>query len=535
MKSRHRGAGALGALAAVVAGLAAGAGLLGAAVAAGPKAGGQLTLVRPIDSTALDPQFDTSPPAAWVYGNILETLLVMDGRMRIGFGLARDYEVLSPTRVRLALRPHVRFHDGTPFNAEAVRFTFERADRTRPPGRWTTVVTTPLGVEVLDDLTVDVVTPEPYGALAHLLTTAFTGIVSPSAVRRLGDGFARAPVGTGPFRFVEWLANDRIVIDRNPDYWGPRAHLDRVAFRVLPEEGARMLALQRGAADLVIQPSPAQLPGLRRDGRFVVHETDGLRVVYVAMNTTAPPLDDPTVRQALNHAVDRRVLLDHVLEGAGAPVRSVISPLVFGFKDMDLDRRYPFDRAQARMLLVRAGWRPGPDGIMGKDGRRLALDWLAGRGRVIKEAELSEAVAAMLREAGVDIALEFREAAAVAREIRADSVSRHLFTWSFGTLTGDADYALYGMFHTRQPGTAVNVTRYSSGRVDRLLEAARRSVDQGVRVRLYGEVQDILAGELPWIPLYTTREIVATRADVRGFALHPLDYNFPLGSVWLDR
>ena len=368
-----------------------------------------------------------------------------------------------------------------------------------------------------------------------MLAMAFTSIVSPAAVQRLGADFSRRPVGTGPFRFVEWRTNSQVVLERNPDYWGPRAYLDRVVFRVVPEEGARVMTLRVGDADMVVQPSPAQLPAMRRDGRFTVHEVNGLRVVYAAMNTTAPPMDDPLVRRALIHSVDRNALLAHILEGAGAPVRSVIAPGVFGFKDMDLDRRYPYDPARARALLAEAGWSPGPDGVMRKGGRRLTLDWLSTRGTFLKDGELTEAVAAMLRETGVDVVVDFRDSAAVYKEVRSEQLSRHLFMWGFATLTGDADYALDGMFHTRRPGTVVNNTRYSNPRVDALLERARRSVDQAERSQLYGEVQDTLAHDLVWIPLYTTREIVLTRASVRGFVIHPLDYNLALGRVWLAR
>jgi peptide/nickel transport system substrate-binding protein len=246
-------------------------------------------------------------------------------------------------------------------------------------------------------------------------------------------------------------------------------------------------------------------------------------------------MDDALVRRALIHAVDRDALLAHVLEGAASRVRSVIAPGVFGFKDMDFEQRYPYDPARARALLARAGWSPGPDGIMRKDGRRLALDWLSARGVYLRDGELTEAVAAMLREAGVAVAVDFRDRAAVYKEVRSDQLSRHLFTWGFASITGDADYSLDGMFHTRRPGTAVNTTRYSNPLVDALLERARRSLDQPERSRLYGEVQDILAGEPVWIPLYTTREIVLTRAHVRGFVVHPVDYHLALGQVWIEQ
>jgi peptide/nickel transport system substrate-binding protein len=352
----------------------------------------------------------------------------------------------------------------------------------------------------------------------------------------MGADFSRAPVGTGPFKFVEWRTNTHVVIERNPDYWGEKALLDRVIFKVVPEEGARMIALQTGDADMVLQPSPAQLPSVRRDPKYAVHEVSGLRVVYFGMNTALPPLDDPRVRQALLHAVDRKAILENVLEGAAAPVRSVISPGVFGFKDMSLEQLYPFDRARAKALLGQAGWTPGPDGIVQKGGQRMTLNWLSVRGRYLKDGEITEAIQAMLRDVGIDTRIEFPDWAAVFKEIRGERLNRNLFIWGWVTTNADADYSLHAQFHSRQlQPNGWNTARYANARVDALLEQGRRSLNQGEREKLYGEVQDILAREMVWIPVYNTKEIVATRADVKGFVVHPVEYNLALWKTWLDR
>src|SRR5437762_1799969 len=145
------------------------------------------------------------------------------------------------------------------------------------------------------------------------------GIVSPTAVQKMGADFSRAPVGTGPFKFVEWKTNTHVIIERSPDYWGDRALVDRVVFRVVPEEGARMIALQTGDADMVLFPSPAQLQALRRDPKYTVHETTGLRVVFAGLHAGLPPLGDVRVRQVVRHAVDRNAIFDHSMEGPDGP------------------------------------------------------------------------------------------------------------------------------------------------------------------------------------------------------------------------
>ncbi len=511
------------ALGSLLAAILAAAVVLGSTTSAeAQKRGGTLTIVRPTDPVSLDPQLETTAPGAWVYFNMLEPLLTMDDRMQIRPALAAGYEVLSPTKVRLKLRPGVKFHDGTPLNAAAVKFTFDRALRGNPPARWASLAGSLSGAEVVDDLTVDVTTREPYGPILRTLAMYCTGIVSPTAVQKMGEGFSRAPVGTGPFKFVEWKTNTHVILERNPDYWGDKAPLDRVIFKVVPEEGARMIALQTGDADMVLLPAPAQLPALSRDPKYAIHEVVGGRVVFAGMNAATPPLDDVRVRTALLHAVDR--------------TRGVLAPSVFGFKDMQLDRLYPFDRAKAKALLAQAGWTPGPDGVMQKGGQRLSLSWLAARGRYPKDGEITEAIQAMFKDVGVEAKVQFLEWATVFTQFRSASFNHQMFTLGWVTSNADADYSLYALFHSKQvPPTGWNTSRYANPKVDALVEQARRSMNQTEREKLYGETQDILAKEMVWIPVYNTKEIVVTRANVKGFTVHPVEYNLWLGKVWLDK
>src|SRR5947207_8043834 len=199
------------------------------------KRGGTLTIVRPTDPVSLDPNLETTAPGAWVYFNMLEGLLTLDEKMQIKPVLATSYEVLSPTKVRFKLRPGVRFHDGTPFNAAAVKFTFDRALRGTPPARWASLAGSLAGAEVVDDLTVDVVTKESYGPILRTLAMYCMGMVSPTAVQKMGSDFSRAPLGTGPFKFVEWKTNTHVIIERNPAYSGDSATADRAVSNLVPE------------------------------------------------------------------------------------------------------------------------------------------------------------------------------------------------------------------------------------------------------------------------------------------------------------
>jgi ABC-type transport system substrate-binding protein len=364
----------------------------------------------------------------------------------------------------------------------------------------------------------------------------YVSIVSPTAVQKMGEGALRAPVGTGPFKFVEWKTNTQIVIERNPDYWGEKALLDRVIFKVVPEEGARMIAVQTGDADMVMFPSPAQLPQFRKDPKFTVHEAPGLRVVYIGFNAKLAPLDDVRVRQALLQAVDRKAIVDNIVEGLGVPAKSYLSPGVFGYKDMQFDQLFPFDRAKAKALLAQAGWTPGSDGILQKGGQKLTLNWIAQRGRYPKDGEITEAVQQMWKEVGVDAKVEFREWATVFNESRKPDWGRHNWTFGWATTNADADYSLFAQYHSTQMVPAGwNRNGYENPKVDQLLEAGRRSLNQTEREKVYGEVQDILAKETLWIPVYNTKEIVITRSNVKGYVIHPVEYNLGLWKTWIDK
>ncbi len=503
---------------------------------AGEKRGGTLTIVRPTDPVSLDSNLETTAPGAWVYFNLTEPLLVLDEQGKLTPKLATSWQVMSPTKIRFKLRPNVKFHDGTPFNAAAVKFTIDRAFHEKPGARWASLAGPFAGAEVVDDLTVDITTKEPYGPVLRSLAMAYVGIVSPAAVKKSGENYGRNPVGTGPFKFVEWRTNTSITIERNNDYWGNKALLDRVVFRVVPEEGARMIALRTGEADMVLIPSPAELPVLKRDGKFTVYEVVGGRVIFVGFNLAKPPVDDVLVRQAMSHAVNVNAILENIYEGAAVRPRGYLAPTVFGFRDMGLDKLYPYDKAKAKALFAKAGWAPGPDGILQKGGQKMTLSWLASRGRYLKDAEMAEAVQAQLKEVGVDGRIQFLEWGAVFSQMRSANLDHHMYTFGWITTNNDADYTMHSSFLSKNvPPTGWNRARYANPKVDALIEKARSSVDQDARAKMYAEAQAIMAREPIWIPVANTKEVVVTQRSVRGFSVHPVEYNLDLSKVWLDR
>lgn len=504
---------------------------------AGPKKGGTLTIARPTDAVSLDSMLETTAPGAWVYVNILEPLLRLNADMELEPVLAERWEVVDDTRVRFYLRQGVTFHDGEPFNADAVVFNFERFLRSDPPARWVSLAGPIAGAEKVDDYTVDVTTSVPYGPVLRSLAMPYVHMVSPKAARELGEDFGRQPVGTGPFKFVEWQTDDRIVLARNDNYWGEGPYLDQVVFRVIPEESSRMLALRTGEVDMVLKPAPAELESLRQDPNFAVHQADGLRVVFVGFNMAMAPVDELKMRQAIAHAIDTQGILDHVLEGAAGPARGILAPGVFGFADTNVQEKYRYDPEQSKALLAELGYtETDAEGFLVKDGQRLTLKFLGFRGRYLKDGEIIEAVQAQLKEVGIEVQVDFLEWAAAFTQLRAEDLPYHMYLFGWVTTNADADYTLYSLFHSgEKPPQGWNRFRYANPDVDKLLEQARVTLDQAEREKLYAQIQEMLIADTPLVPIYNTLEIVVTGAYVHGFNVHPVEYNLFLQKVWLDR
>jgi peptide/nickel transport system substrate-binding protein len=504
------------------------------AAPAAPTSGGTLTIARPTDAVGLDPKVETTSPGNWVMTNIYENLVKLDTDLTFQPALAESWEQVEPDRWRFTLRQGVKFHDGTDFTADAVKFSIERQKDPDNPGRSASNLRPITAVEVVDDYTVDIVTDGPYGPLLNIMSLIYaTGIVSPAAVEQYGEDFTQNPVGTGPFKFVEWATNDHITIERFEEYWGDPAPLDQVIYRVIPEESARMLALDTGEVQMVMAPAPSQMDLYRDNADFTVYETPGVRVIFFGMMTARAPLNDVRVRQALNYGFDRQSVLDNIVEGAGYLPTSYISPPIFGYTDTS--EYFAYDPDKAAALLDEAGWTDSDgDGIRDKDGEALSLLHYSPRGRYLKDAEVGEAFQAAMLELGVEVNLEVMEWGTLFEAISQPNVPADLFTLGWSTATGDADYTLGPLYGSASiPPNGWNSFEYQNPAFDELVAKAGTSTDQEERAGLYAEALQILAEDAVQVSVFNTKETIITSASVQGFAQHPIDYYLWLGTTSL--
>jgi len=493
----------------------------------------ELRVAKTSDAVSLDPHDAAAGPSMEVYVNIYEALTRVAPDGTIKPWLALSWERIDDYTVRFYLRKGVKFHDGTDFNATAVKFSVERAIDPDNPARVAGSLGPIAGVEVVDDYTVDIFTSEPYGpvplAMSYFIAV---GIVSPAAVKKYGEDFGMHPVGTGPFRFVEWIPNQRIVLERFPDYWGEPAKLDRIVYKVIPDPQAQHFALERGEVDLLLNPEPARILHYRASPKYTVYETQGLRVMFLGCDTAEGPTANREIRKAIAHAIDANLICQAILEGTAVPPDSFIAPSYFGYKNVHLRERYPYDPNRAREILEELGWEDhNGDGLVeSAAGQTLEITIYAPEGRYPKDRETAIVVQYMLQKVGFDAKVVIEPWGTYIATLGKPGLEKghekydlHLAGWASAP---DAVQILEPLFHSSRmpPESCCNWFYYENPQIDSLLDAARASTDPSERAELYGEVQDLLAEDLPIIPFAILKEIVVARKEVVGYQIHPLDF-----------
>src|SRR5262245_45599202 len=343
----------------------------GGGTASAPVQGGTLVYARGHDSVRLDPAHETDGESFKVMDNLYENLVSFaDTTTELVPELATRWDISEDgLTYTFHLRQGVKFHDGTPFNADAVLFSIDRQRDMKPPhpfhsigGPYTYWQAMSMDdivkdVKAADDSTVVFTLKRRNAPFIANLAMSFNSIVSPTAARQYGEDFFKHPSGTGPFRFVEWKKDDSITIERNPDYWGDKAHLDRVVFRVIPENTVRLLALEEGSVQGLDGLNTELAKRLQAEGKYNLLMQPGMNVGYLAMNMDKPPFDKKEVRLAINYAIDRDAIVKGLYGGFGTPAVNPMPPTLWGYNTSVV--AYPHDPAKAKELLAQAGFPNG--------------------------------------------------------------------------------------------------------------------------------------------------------------------------------
>ncbi|GAE27197.1 oligopeptide ABC transporter [Halalkalibacter wakoensis JCM 9140] len=470
--------------------------------------GGILNIATLSDATQLDPHLGDDIPSANVYhGKIYETLVIQDQEMEIQPGLAESWERVDELTWTLKLREGVTFHDGTNFNAEAVKATIERVLDPEVGSNRASLFEMISDIEVVSDYEVTFTTEYPFSPLLANLSHYSAGMISPTAIQEDYEGnvsLGEKPVGTGPLKFSSWNPGQQITLVNNEEHWNGGMKVDEVVFKVVPEDLTRVAEVETGEAHIA-EPVPTNdISRIEASSEMKLYRSEGLGIDYIGMNMNKEPFNDIRVRQAINLAIDTASIVDHVYNGVGIKAEGPMGPGVWGYHP-DLEG-YGFDVEEAKRLLAEAGYEGGFDTTIWTNDNRERMD-------------ITEVVQAQLAEIGINVSIEVLEWGAYLEKTGAGEHEMFILGWS--NMTGDADYNQYYLYHSDTHGNAGNRSYYHNEEVDRLIDEGRKESDPDKRLALYHEAQEIELEEAPLVLLRHTEYVTALGNNVEGFWLHP--------------
>jgi peptide/nickel transport system substrate-binding protein len=453
----------------------------------------------------LDPRVGSDEASQKLHQLLYDSLFRVGDDLRLVPQLATSLEQPDDRTYVVHLRSGVRFHDGRPFSAADVVYTFrsllDPAFVSPKKGAYRLLSS----VEAVDPATVRFTLSEPFGSFPVNLVL---GIVPAGAGPELG----RAPVGTGPYRLVSFVPDDRTVLARNADYFdGPPANAGLV-LRVVPDDTMRGLELRKGTVDLVVNDlAPDIVFELGREGRLEVVSAPGTDFAYLGLNLRDPLLADRRVRQALGFAIDREAIVEYLRRGLATVATGIVPSASWAYAPDVFD--FAHDPARARRLLDEAG-HPDPDGEGPLARFRLSLKTSTSEVYRIQAAVIQQD----LREVGVDVDIRSYEFATLYADVLRGNFQLYTLQW---VGVSDPDM-LRRVFHSGQmPPVGFNRGFYANPDVDRLIDRATVAVEEAERARLYAEVQRLVAADVPWVPLWTKTNVAVFQPDLEGVRLSP--------------
>ena len=483
--------------------------LAGLAIVALPALAADLIIGRATEQSSIDPLFGRSGTNYSTSGQMFERLVMNDANNQLHPALAVSWRALDPTTWEIKLRDHVKFHDGSDFTAEDVVFSFERARNVpNSPASFAGAVASIVNMRALDRLTVQLKTSQPVPSLIEQVGRAF--IMSKKAAAGLttadfnaGKGMA----GTGPYRFVEWLPGQRLVMKRFPQYWGAQPDFENVTLRYISRDASRLAALLAGDVDMIDEVSPDGAKQLKTNAKVRVFSIGSTRLVYLALDSDRDqspfitdaagkpldrnPLKDARVRRALSLLIDRKLIVERLLDGSGESAGQLV-PQGLGGHDPSLVPPKQ-DMAMAKKLLADAGY---PNGF--------GITLHTSADRFARDSDLGQVLGQMFSRGGIKINNVF----ALPYNVYASAATKREFTafvFGFGTTTPDSTIGLMNVLATfdREAGMgAFNRSRYANPKFDAALKRAMAEFNDAKRNAGLQEATRIAFNDVAVVPLY---------------------------------
>jgi len=457
-----------------------------------------------------------------VWSQVYETLVRLDTDLKIQPGLAESWETPDGGKTWIFhLRKGIKFHDGTPFNSTAVVFSYSDKSFVRK-----VTLRTVDHVEALDEYSVKFVSKRPTPVPLYMTHVAWP-IMSPTCVD--GKGEFVKPIGTGPFKFEKQIKDQEVVLVRNDDYWGEEPTLEKIIFKVIPEVGTRVMALETKEVDMLTKVPEFEVARLELEPDIEVYRKLTTFTDFLQFNCEKEPFNDTKVRKAVAYAVDTEKLVKTVLEGVGEPANGrPLSPIML-YSKPDL-KLYKYDPEKTEELLLEAGWKDtNGDGILDdKDGKPFKVSLLVERGAWTppRFIPMSEAIQGELRKEGIDIEIQVLEPGAVIKLEREGNFDMILRTGYFVWGSYPRHFFLH---YSKCP-----YSHYKNEEYDRLVDLADMTVNPKEQEKLYYELQDMVIEEVPTFYLVHEEKIVAANSYVKGYTITAEDPWLNLDGVYLE-
>ncbi|MGE5265247.1 MAG: ABC transporter substrate-binding protein, partial [Acidobacteriota bacterium] len=458
------------------------------------------------DPDTLDPMGQTTTTVQNMVDYMAEPLVTLDTSGKIQPGLAKSWQISTDgLTYTFNLQQGVKFHDGANFDAAAVKANFDRLldpDNTVPLRGVMNVIQK---VEVVDPATVKFTLKAPTAPLLAALTITTASILSPASIDKSSPNYKKVnqPVGTGPYVFKEYTKGSQVVVTKNPNYWGKKPYYDSVVFRIVPEAATRESLLLAGQVDLIILPPVSDIPALQKNSAVKVLLSPSDRTIFVAINTTSKPLDNPKVRQALNYAVNKEDIVKNILFGAADPLDAPIANSLFGYCKTG---PYSYDPAKAKQLLSEAGVAPGTK-----------LAFMSPTGRYVQDFQAAQAIAGYLKDVGIDATpttMDWPSYVATMTKPQAENTTQlHVLGWAPAYL--DESQQILQFLSSEHPPKGLATSFYKS-KADDLAAQALSEPDEKKRADLYCQANKVIWDDAPWIFLWTQRFPMVYSAKVKG-------------------
>jgi peptide/nickel transport system substrate-binding protein len=471
-----------------------------------------------IDADTLNPQEQTTTLIQNICDLICDNLFYQTPDAKLEPRLATKYEISQDgLTYTVHLREGVKFSDGSPFDAKALKLTFDRAldPKMRVPLRF--YINMVNEATVVDDYILQIKLKYPFAPLAPSLSATICSPLSPAAIEKYGEDVRQSPVGAGPYVLKEWVKGDRIVLVRNENYYGRKPTVAQLTFKIVPETTTREAMLRAGQIDICYKPSPSNVAALKADPKITVDMPLDTRTIFMGMNCKKGLTTNKLVRQAFNYAVDKKAIVKKILFDTAVPMEGPVSPILFGYHKMA--HQYEYNPEKAKELLKKANF-----------DFHQTINMRTPTGRYLFDKQISEAVQAYLQAIGVKVELRTYDwptyVAGLVKPIETTELEVFLLGWGPGIL--DADTALFGQFHSSvNPPKGLGAAHYSNPEYDKAIEATRLEQDPQKRLELFKKASEIVWNECPWIWLHVEKFVIAYSSKIKGLVVTSIEKFYP--------